>query len=365
MPPVEPLVTALRTTLEEWRGTSWDDLTFADAERAVLVCAVLVAVAVLAILVQMMRRRQAGRTHIVLPAVLSGMRRSPFAMLRHLPVLLFAAGVPFFAIALADPQSGFMREEVSQPGRRIAILVDASTSMVMAFKTTQLKTQGDATFFTAVAAAETFVKRRMDGPYRDLVALIQFGNEAYVVTPFTNDYENVLLSLSLISDPREWGRFSDWGTTIIEGIDRATQLFKTFQFINASGNLMVVFTDGRDSELNRQERPLERLVAEARQWKIPVHMVRTAFGRREGDILQDSIWRTTVERTGGRFYAAYDEDSIVRALREIDRLTPGRIDTRHYTVSQPRYAGYVLVALLLWLSAALLKLSVGMFRTFP
>jgi len=365
VPPVEPLVTALRTTLEEWRGAAWDDLTFADPERAVLVCAVLVAVAVLAILVQLMRRRQAGRTHIVLPAVLSGMQRSPFAMLRHLPVLLFAAGVPFFAIALADPQSGFMREEVSQPGRRIAILVDASTSMVMAFKTTDFKAQGDATFFAAVAAAETFVRRRMDGPYRDLLALIQFGNEAYVVTPFTNDYENVLLSLSLVSDPREWGRFSDWGTTIIEGIDRAIDLFKTFQFINASGNLMVVFTDGRDSELNRQERPLERLVVEARQLKIPVHMVRTAFGRREGDILQDSIWRTMVERTGGRFYPAYDEESLRRALVEIDRLAPGRIDTKHYTVSQPRYAGYVLVALLLWLSAALLKLSVGMFRTFP
>ena len=87
----------------------------------------------------------------------------------------------------------------------------------------------------------------MNGPYRDLVALIQFGNQAYVVTPFTTDYENILLSVRLISDPREWGRFSDWGTTIIEGIDQATQLFKAFNFINASGNLMVVFTDGRDS----------------------------------------------------------------------------------------------------------------------
>ena len=97
----------------------------------------------------------------------------------------------------------------------------------------------------------------MNGPYRDLVALIQFGNQAYVVTPFTTDYENILLSIRLISDPAEWGRFSDWGTTIIEGIDQATQLFKTFDFVNASGNLMVVFTDGRDSELQPQ-RPAAR-----------------------------------------------------------------------------------------------------------
>jgi Mg-chelatase subunit ChlD len=174
----------------------------------------------------------------------------------------------------------------------------------MQFKTQTLKTQGEATFFTATAAAEQFIRRRMDGPYRDLVAFIQFGNFAYVVTPFTNDYENILLSIRLASDPREWGRFSDWGTTIIEGIDQATQLFKTFQFLNASGNLMVVFTDGRDSGLKPRGRPLENLVSEARTWKIPVHMIRTGYNRREGEVIQDSIWRDMVERTGGRFYAA-------------------------------------------------------------
>jgi hypothetical protein len=228
-----------------------------------------------------------------------------------------------------------------------------------------MKTQGEATFFTAVAGAEQFIKRRMNGPYRDLVALIQFGNQAYVVTPFTTDYENILLSIRLISDPREWGRFSDWGTTIIEGIDQATQLFKTFSFINASGNLMVVFTDGRDSDLQPKGRPVENLIAEARTWKIPVHMVRTAYNRREGEVVQDKIWRPTVERTGGRFYAVYDEESMLRALREIDRLSPGRIDVREYSVQRPRYAGYALVATALWLTAAVLKLGFGVFRTFP
>ena len=210
---------------------------------------------VLVLFVRAMLGTRAGRTHVALPALLPVMRRSPLALARHLPLLLFLAGLPFFGIALADPHTGFTREEVSYPGRRIALLVDASTSMVMQFKTQTMKTQGEATFFTAVAGAEQFIRRRMNGPYRDLVALIQFGNQAYVVTPFTTDYENILLSIRLVSDPREWGRFSDWGTTIIEGIDQATQLFKTFAFVNASGNLMIVFTDGRDSELQPKGRP--------------------------------------------------------------------------------------------------------------
>ncbi len=351
--------------MDEWLRTRWEDLQFSDARTALLVFAGLAGLAALVLVARWARGRGAGRTHIALPAVLAVMRRPTLASIRHLPMLLFVLGLPCFALALADPHTGFTREEVSYPGRRIALLVDASTSMVMSFKSTQLKTQGESTFFTAVAAAERFIQRRMDGPYKDLVALIQFGNEAYVVTPFTTDYENILLSTRLISDPREWGRFSDWGTTIIEGIDQATQLFRAFDFVNASGNLMIVFTDGRDSELTRQGKPIDALVAESRELKIPVHMIRTAYNFREGQILQDSIWKAAVQRTGGRFYAAYDDESITRALVEIDRLSPGRIETREYSVQRPRFAAYALAAVVLWLMAAWLKLGFGVFRTFP
>jgi Ca-activated chloride channel homolog len=356
---------ALRTTLDEWLRTRWEDLQFSDTRTALLAFATLAALAILVLLARWARGRGAGRTHIVLPAILAVMHRSPLASIRHLPMLLFVLGLPCFALALADPHTGFAREEVSYPGRRIALLVDASTSMVMSFKSTQLKTQGESTFFTAVAAAERFIQRRMDGPYKDLVALIQFGNEAYVVTPFTTDYENILLSTRLISDPREWGRFSDWGTTIIEGIDQATQLFRAFDFVNASGNLMIVFTDGRDSELTRQGQPIEALVASSRELKIPVHMIRTAYNFREGQIVQDVIWKAAVQRTGGRFYAAYDDESITRALAEIDRLSPGRIDVREYSVQRPRFSAYALAAVVLWLVAAWLKLGFSVFRTFP
>ena len=363
MPRIQDLLIALRTTWDEWARTRWTDLEFGGVRDALLVFVVLFGLALLVLLVSFMRRGSL-RGKIGLPAVLPVMRQSPLSLVRHLPLMLFLAGVPFFAIALADPLTGFAREEVSYPGRRIALLVDGSTSMVIRFESAA-KRPGESTFFTAVAAAEQFVRRRMNGPYRDLVALIQFGNFAYVVTPFTNDYENVLLSTRLVGDPAEWGRFPDWGTTIIEGIDQATQLFRTFDFTNASGNLMIVFTDGRDSQLNQQKAELERVVSEARTWKIPVYMMRTAYNRREGEILQDKIWKATVERTGGRFYAAYDDESIARALREIDRLSPGRIETREYSVRRPRFAGWALIAIGLWLTAAMLKLSFGVFRTFP
>src|SRR5213078_1712638 len=165
-----------------------------------------------------LRTHKAGRTHVALPAVLPVMRSSRFSVLRHAAFLVFLLGVPFFAVALADPHTAFTRQETSYPGRRIAMLVDGSSSMVMKFETKTLKTPENRTFYTAVAAAEHFMKLRMNGRYHDLIAL----------------------SIRLISSPKEWGSFNDWGTTIAQGLNQATQLFRAFDFVNASGNAILM-----------------------------------------------------------------------------------------------------------------------------
>jgi len=52
-------------------------------------------------------------------------------------------------------------------------------------------------------------------------------------------------------------------------------------------------------------------------------------------------------------------------VREIDRLSPGRIDVREYSVERPRFSGWLLAAVAVWIAAAMLKLGFGVFRTFP
>jgi hypothetical protein len=363
--PLGDLTVAIRGTLAEWARLRWSDLQLAEVQTALLVFVVFVAVAGLTLIGRGLASRIAGRPHVALPALLPVMRRSYWAATRHSAFLVFLLGMPFFAVALADPRTSFTREEVSYPGRRIAILIDASSSMILKFEGDRLRPTGGPAFYTAVAAAERFMRIRMDGPYRDLIALVEFGNEAYVVTPFTTDYENVLLSIKLIADPKNWGRFNDWGTTIIQGIEQGTQLFKTFDFLNASGNLMLIFSDGQDGQTMLKGRPLDDLVAEARRYQIPIYMVRTAYRMKLGDIPGDKIWKAAIEQTGGRFYPAAEEEDILNAVRDIDRVSAGRIDTREYTAFRPRFSGYALIAVGLWLLAALLKLAVPYFRTFP
>jgi len=359
------LLIGIRTTLAEWNRLRWSDLQFSEAGTARLVLVVLLALSLLMLLARGLRSRTAGRTHVGVPAILRAMPRSSLPATRHGAFVLFLLGMPFFAVALADPHTSFTREEVSYPGRRIAILIDGSSSMTTKFETATLPTQDSRAYYTNIAAAERFMELRMRGPYRDLIALIEFGNQAYVITPFTTDYQNVLLSIRLVGDPKNWGRFNDSGTIILRGIEQGIQLFKSFDFLEASGNLMVIFSDGRDDETMLGERRLDDIFADARRTGVPVYMIRTAYGMKLGAVAEDKIWKPVVESTGGRFYPVADEQALLRVVSEIDRLSAGRIDTIEYTVQRPRFSGYALMAITLWLSAAVLKLGFRYFQTFP
>lgn len=357
----------LANTIAEWQNVRLADLQYWHKGEARLVLLSLVALAAFLLIARSFLVRKPGRHRLVVPAVLTTLRSSPFSFLRHVPLLLFLAGVPFFAVALADPFTALVSSEVSYPGRRIAVMIDASTSMRTPFKAKSLNTRAetDATFFTTVAAAERFVRLRMADRYRDLMALIEFGNEAYVVTPFTNDYDNILLSISLIGDPVEYSLFPDQGTIIAAAIDQCIGLFKAFDFLDAAGNVMVLFSDGEDTRVQVGDRTLDEILQSSIDNKIPVYMVRTNYEREKGKVIPDEIWVPAIEKTGGRFYAADSEDALLAAIADINKVSAGTIATRRYTSQTPRFAFFALAAALCWLTATALKLALPQFQKLP
>ncbi|MBM3776778.1 MAG: VWA domain-containing protein [Acidimicrobiia bacterium] len=364
--PPAALLESVRTTL-----AGWDSLRVADlvSGRPSAPLALLLALGGIALVLLAVRAIGHGRRHsgrLVLPAMLD-VRRSWLSWLRHAPAAAFVAGVPCFALAIADPFLPLGHTEVSYPGRRIALLIDASSSMMSTFRAGQLnaKAPKEATFFTTVAAAERFLELRMRAEYRDVVALIEFGDEAYVVTPFTNDYDNVLLSLSLIGDWTEFMRFPDQGTTIGQAIEQSVNLFRAFNFLDASGNLMVIFSDGQDSQVTVGGRPVREVLAGAIEAKVPVYFIRTNFDKPFGDAIPDRIWQPAVESTGGRFYAVSDEATMLRAIREIDEMAEGTVSMRQYTTRSPAFAPFALFATGFWSLALIMKVGLPLFRTFP
>jgi hypothetical protein len=348
-------------------GVDIANLQYWQRDNGQLALLLLLAVTALVTAWRLVRPRRAGRDGMILPALLRSGAQSWAAWLRFAPAVPLAAGMPFLVLAIADPYSALVSETVSFPGRRISLMIDASTSMTTTFRTETLNTLSRAgpAFFTTVAAAERFVQRRQQGRYRDLLALVEFGDQAYVITPFTSDYDNILLSIALIKDPVEFSRFPNRGTVISRALEQSLELFKAFDFLEASGNVMVIFTDGEDTTALTGGRRLEDILSSAIANRVPLYFVRTNYDKRFGDNIPDAAWQKAVERTGGRFYAVSNEGDLLRAIDDIDRVSAGTIQTRHYTSQQPQFAVFALAAAALWTAAAALKLAMPLFRQIP
>jgi Mg-chelatase subunit ChlD len=363
--PLTELLSAVRASWAGWERLRWSELQFARQAEAMLLIAALLALPILVLVWRAVRAAPRVRARVALPAILPTMRPSRLTPVRHAAFLLFVLGIPFVAVAIADPRSSLVSEEVVSSGRQIAMLIDGSGSMILPFEAPTLAPVMHRAFYTAVAAGERFVRLRMAGRHADRFAIIQFGNEAYVVTPFTTDHENVLLSLRLIGEPRAWNRFNVFGTTIIQGIDQGLRLFNTFDLVGDADNMIVILSDGNDGETNFRGRTLDQMMADARKEGIPIFMVRLGYQKRLGEGTWDDLWKAAVERSGGRFYVAADEAAILRALTDIDRLAEGRTTVRRYTTASPAFSGFALVAVGLWMAAGTLRLASPYFRTFP
>jgi VWA domain-containing protein len=365
--PITQVPAVIRETVFEWRNTRAADLLFTHRTDAILAAVVLIGLAIAVLVGRALTRTKAGRTQVALPAVLEWSGGSWTSIVRHGALLLFLVGLPFFVMAFADPYSTLTREDVSFPGRRICLMIDASSSMMARFPAAHLnaKAPNEATFFTTVAAAEAFIRQRINGKYHDLIGLVEFGDEAYVVTPFTNDYDNILLSLTLIGDWTEFMKFPDQGTTIAAAIEQGTSLFKAFDFLEASGNLLLLFTDGQDTQVMLHGKSVNEIVEGAKASKIPVYMIRTSYNKGLGAVLPDDIWKPAIEATGGKFYAAGDEVTVLNAIKDIDQRSAGRVDVKRYSSQQPKFSGYAFIAAAFWMVALTLQLTVPYFRKFP
>jgi hypothetical protein len=350
-----------------WSGLSLESHQFWHRDTARLALVGLVAASVALLLIRLVRARTAGRHYLLVPALLGSLPSSRASWLRHAPLVLCVLGLPPAVLALADPYSSLVTETVSYPGRRISLMIDASDSMQTSFKAGTLNTRAEVqpAFFTTVAAAERFVHLRRKGRYRDVIALVEFGNRAYVITPFTTDYDNLLLSLSLIGDPVEFSLFPESGTVIASALEESIEIFKAFNFLEASGNVMVIFTDGEDTTSIVHGRPLDDILKSAVDNHIPLYFVRTNYGKNFGEGIPDARWRAAVEKTGGKYYVAKDEASLLAAVSDIDRVSVGAIETTQYSSQRPRFSIFALLSAGLWASAATLKLVTPWFGKFP
>ena len=351
----------------EWGDLYLDRLIFSEQTAAQQLLIALAGLAAIFFVVRSFGNRNPANRRMALPAIVSKPGWSRASVSRHGALMLALAGLPFFVIAFSDPRTTLTRSETTFPGRRIALLVDASSSMLSALPSSELAkgAPNNAAFFTTVGAARYFIERRMAGKYRDLMGLVEFGDNAYVITPFTNDYENILLSTALIGDWNEFMAFPDQGTVVARAVEQAVGLFQAFDFLDASGNLMLIFTDGADADVLENGKTVDDVLAEAQRAKIPVYLIKIGGNIQNKRSVADELWIGAVRRTGGEFFSGADEATIIRAIEAIDRRSAGTIEMKQYSTERPRYAVFALTAAALWCAALILRFTVPTFQTFP
>jgi hypothetical protein len=128
---------------------------------------------------------------------------------------------------------------------------------------------------------------------------------------------------------------------------------------------MVIFTDGEDTTRIVHGRSLDDILKSAVDARIPLYFVRTNYEKEFGEGIPDAHWRAAVERTGGRYYVAKDESTLIAAINDIDREAVGAISARQYSSQQPRFTLFALIAFAFWSGAAGLKVFSPWFSRVP
>ena len=174
-----------------------------------------------------------------------------------------------------------------------------------------------------------------------------------------------LLSTALIGDWNEFMAFPDQGTVVARAVEQAVGLFNAFKYLDASGNLMVVFTDGADADVLENGKTVDDVLAEATKAKIPVYLIKIGGNIQNKRSVADELWISAVKKTGGQFFSGGDEATIIQAIQAVDRASAGTIEMKQYSTERPRYAPFALAAVALWCAALILRFTIPAFQTFP
>ena len=274
--------------------------------------------------------------------------------LRALPLWLAAIALTLMVIALARPQRGLGRDQMTTEGVDIVIALDVSGSMAAE------DFQPDNRLAVAKSVVADFIRRRT----RDRLGLVIFAGRAITQSPATTDQALLLRQLEDVA----LDRLPD-GTAIGSGLATAlSRLSKS----ESKTKLVVLVTDGANNS-GEIDPDTATDIAKAMEIKIytvgvgkggiapiPVRAQDPFTGRivsrtvnMEVPIDEDLLKRIA-ERTGGAFFSATDESSLRDIFGRIDALETTRLKSLSFRRYQELFAPFLNAALALMLLAGFL-----------
>lgn len=308
------------------------------------------------LLVFLSRRLEGLQPRLSLPrtSMARSLRPTLRTRFRNVPKWLVAIALTLMVVALARPQRGLGRDQLTTEGVDIVVALDVSGSMAAQ------DFQPDNRLTVAKSVVADFIKKRD----RDRLGLVVFAGRAITQSPATTDQALLLRQL----DDVALDRLPD-GTAIGSGLATAlSRLGKS----EAKTKVIVLVTDGANNsgEIDPQT---ATDIATAMQVKVytvgvgkggiapvPVRAQDPFTGRivtRTANMevpIDEELLKHIAERTGGAFFSATDETSFRDIFARIDALETSRLRSISFRRYQELFPPFLTAALGLLLLAGFL-----------
>jgi Ca-activated chloride channel family protein len=222
----------------------------------------------------------------------------------------------FALVALASPVVEDKLEVEKKEGYSIALVLDASGSMKFGFGARYFGMPSignqDSKFTVSMDLAKSFVKKRKD----DQIALIVFGNFAYVAAPLTYD-EVVLEEIMQGLYPGIAGS----NYTVIN--DALFQSAKLFSNSKAKTKVAILLTDGQSRGDNV---PFDVAMKLVKKYGVKVYTI--GIGKRED--FDGKHLKAIANATGGLFFSAASKEDLQAVYEKIDAMEKSSIESERY-----------------------------------
>ena len=289
------------------------------------------------------RERQGGASIII--STTDALRTAPRTLryyLRHIPFSLRTVALVLLIIAAARPQSVEHETKTTTEGIDIVMALDISGSMLARdFKPDRLT--------SAKRVASEFVATRTG----DRIGLVVFAGEAFTQSPLTTDQSSLQTLLGRIKS----GVVED-GTAIGNGLATALNRLRES---DSKSKVVILLTDG----VNNRGQISPLTAAEiAKELGVKVYTIGVGrngeapyplFDERGREVqtvtmkveIDEEILRKIASETGGEYFRATDELSLIKIYEQINSMEKSRVERFELTHINEEYLIFVLWALAL------------------
>lgn len=286
-------------------------------------------------------------------------KKSIFTHARHLPFVLRLLALSFIIIALARPRKiDVSNKRNTTNGIDIVIASDVSGSMLAKdLKPNRME--------ALKKVAVNFVQERVN----DRIGIVVYAAEAYTKTPVTSDKEVVLQAINSI----KYDSVLQDGTGIGMGLATAVNRLKDSK---AKSKVIILMTDGVNNAGF-----LEPIMASeiAAQNGIKVYTIGIgtngnalfpyAYAPGGGFLfkmmpvkIDQDLMREIAKKTGGKYFRATDNQSLVAIYKEIDKLEKTKVEELKFVNYDEKFRPWLLTALLLLVIEFILRNTI--FKSF-